>query len=252
MPRDTTVPVNERLLVGQCSQHRTGTALARPTCPDGAGFPRDPPSVLFIASRSASVTRETRGKVAQRRRPANECTQEKRQVQPHSHASCPQLFPLTDWESQTGKASWPAQPAPNELPGFAMQSPPGSTPRSEDALPALLGAGAGAVLDRLGPPRCPGPGRTRTRDGEATPPAQPHFQVHCPSGILDPLMLEPGRQQLETGHGSHPATAGPGGDPAAVTPSVGLPSESSRGLGAGGPVSAGSPGAPVTASTPAR
>lgn len=182
-------------------------------------------------------------KVAQRRRPVNECTREERQVRPHSHASCPQLFPLTGWESQTGKASWPAQPAPNELPGFPMQSPPGSTPRSEDALPALPGAGAGAVPDRSGPPHCPGPGRTHT--GTERPPRLHNPALGCaaPRGSFDPLMLEPGRQQPETGHGSHPATAGPGGDPAAVTPSLGLPSDSSQGLGAGGPVSAGSPGA---------
>lgn len=186
----------------------------------------------------------TRAKVAQRRRPVDECTQEQRQVQPHSRASCPQLFPLTGWESQTGKASWPAQPAPNELPSFAVLSPPGSTPRSEDA------PGAGALPDRSGPPRCPGPGRSHTRDREATPPApSPTLGCAAPRGSFDALMLEPGRRQLETGHGSHAATAGPGGDPGAVTPSVGLPSDSSQALGADGAVS---PGAPVTAPTPAR
>lgn len=87
----TIVPVNECLLVGQYSQLRTGT---------------DPRAPMVQASHETPPTPSppshpvgTRAKVAQRRRP-----QEQRQVQPHSRASCPQLFLLPGWESQTGKS----------------------------------------------------------------------------------------------------------------------------------------------------
>lgn len=66
-------------------------------------------------------------------------------------------------------------------------------------------------------------------------------------------MFLPGRQLLETGHGSHPATVGPGRGPACChTLTSGSPVSLPRAPGADGPVSAGSPGAPVTASSPAR
>lgn len=62
-------------------------------------------------------------------------------TQPHSHASSSSPAP------SLGKPSWEKHPGrPSRL---QTSSPPGSTPRSEDA------PGAGAVPDQSGPPTLP-------------------------------------------------------------------------------------------------
>lgn len=117
-----------------------------------------------------------------------------------------------------GKASQPARPAPNELcrAQHRRQHPPAQ--RSEDALPTLLGTGAGAAQDR--------------------------------SGIRIRLMWPFDVAAWQTGHGSHPVTAGPGRGPARChTLTRSSPATLPRTQGAGGAVGAGSPGAPVTASS---
>lgn len=106
-----------------------------------------------------------------------------------SPAALPHILPpahpalgLGEPNLQQGKASQPARLAPNELcrAQHPRQHPPAQ--RSEDALPTLPGAGAGAALDR--------------------------------SGIRIRLMWPFDVAAWQTGHGSHPATAGPGRGPA--------------------------------------
>lgn len=171
---------------------------------------------------------------------------------------CPRLIPLTGWESQTHRrGKHPSQPGrlQTSLPGFAVQSTPGSTlqPRDQRMLsPPCRVLGQGLCWTGRVPPCCPGLGRTRTPGREDTAAAQPHFLVSCPPGIQLRRPFDLGAWQTDAGDRARitPCHLRPREGTSLLShPPVGLPSDSSQGLGADGPVSAGSPGAPVTASS---
>lgn len=189
-------------------------------CPDGAGFPQDPPPSSPPHPTQHQSPTGTRGTCGLKK----EASEWVRTGETPSPAVLPRVLPpahpaygVEEPNLQRGKASQPARLAPNEPPRLCRAEHPRQCPpaqRSEDdALPTLPGAGAGAVLDRLGPPIAAwGQGEPAHRAGTTHRLLSPTFWCAAPWGLgsCGPLMLLPGRQLPETGHGSHLATAGPG------------------------------------------
>lgn len=230
------------------AEQAAGTA-----CPGDAGFPQDPPHPPHLIPLSTSHPQGPEGTSGLKK----EASAWVRMGEMPSPAALPHILSparpahgLGEPNPRRRKASWQARPAPNEPPQLCCAERPRQHPpaqRSEDGLPTLLGAGA--TLDQSGPPpRCLGPGRTRT------PAAQPHFLVCCPPGIWLRRRFDVAAWQTAAGDRARitPCHCRPREGTGPLShPCIGLPDESSQGLGADGPVSAGSPGAPVTPSSQA-